>query len=104
LIKEMAENQISLAQYFEQNNQRLDRIERATLAQKTVLTFDEFCRYTGISKSWGYKLTSARAVPHYKPNDKAIYFQKEEVDKWLLQNPIKTTSQLKLEAKGGRTK
>ena len=100
----MVKSEISLAQYFEQNNARLDKIERGLLSQKTVLTFDEFCRYTGISKSWGYKLTSARAVPHFKPNDKAIYFEKEQIDKWLLQNPVKTVSQLKKEAKGGQVK
>jgi excisionase family DNA binding protein len=87
------------AQFIEQNNQRLEQIERGLLAQKTVLTFDEFCRYTGISKSWGYKLTSQRAVPHYKPNEKAIYFHKAEVDSWLLQNPIRTAFQLKKDIK-----
>lgn len=100
----MVKSEISLAQYFEQNNQRLDKIERGLLAQKTVLTFNEFCRYTGISKSWGYKLSASRAVPHYKPNDKAIYFNKEEVDNWLLQNPVKTVAQLQKEAKGGQVK
>lgn len=100
----MVKSEISLAQYFEQNNQRLDKIERGLLSQKTVLTFDEFCRYTGISKSWGYKLTSARAVPFSKPNDKAIYFEKEQIDKWLLQNPVKTVAQLQKEAKGGQVK
>ena len=88
-------SETSLAQYFEQNNQRLERIEQGLLAQKTVLTFDDFCRYVGISKSWGYKLTSQRAVPHYSPNGKTLYFEKAQIDKWLLQNPVKTISQLK---------
>ena len=100
----MAENQISIAQYFEQTNQRLERIERASLAQKTVLNFEEFCIYVGISKSWGYKLTSQREVPHYKPNDKTIFFDRIEVEKWLLQNPVKTQKQLEKEVLGGRGK
>ena len=91
----MVKPEISLAQYFEQNNQRLDRIEQGILAQKAVFTFEDFCRYVGISKSWGYKLTSQRAVPHYSPNGKTLYFEKAQIDKWLLQNPVRTVAQLK---------
>ena len=68
----MAENQILLAQYFEQTNARLERIEEGLIAQKSVLNFEDFCKYVGISKSWGYKLTSQRAVPHYSPNGKTL--------------------------------
>jgi predicted DNA-binding transcriptional regulator AlpA len=95
----MTESQITLAEYFQQNNQRLDKIEKGLLSQKKVLSFEDFCNYCGYSKSWGYKLTSARAVPHYSPNGKTLYFDREEIDKWLLQNPIKTVSQLKTEIK-----
>jgi predicted DNA-binding transcriptional regulator AlpA len=91
----MVKPEISLAQYFEQNNHRLARIEQGILAQKTVFTFKDFCRYTGISESWGYKLTSQRAVPHYSPNGKTLYFEKAQIDKWLLQNPVRTVAQLK---------
>lgn len=95
---------MSMAQYFEQTNQRLDRIERASLAQKTVLNFEEWCFYCGFSKSWGYKLTSQREVPHYSPNGKTLYFERAEIDKWLLQNPVKTKKQLEKEVLGGRGK
>lgn len=33
-----------------------------------------------------YKLTAAKEVPHYKPRGKMLYFNREEIDKWLLQN------------------
>jgi excisionase family DNA binding protein len=100
----MVKPEISLAQYFEQNNQRLERIEQGLIAQKTVFTFDDFCRYVGISKSWGYKLTSQRAVPHYSPNGKTLYFEKAQIDKWLLQNPVRTVTQLKNIAVEGQAK
>lgn len=74
--------------------QRLERIERVLLGQKDVLNFEEFCEYVGISKSYGYKLTSRRVVPYYNPNGKIIYFKKEEVDKWLLSNKKKATYEL----------
>ena len=97
----MVENKILLSQYFEQTNARLERIEEGLIAQKSVLNFKDFCKYVGISKSWGYKLTSQRAVPYYSPNGKTLFFDRAEVDKWLLQNPIKTTQQLEKEVKEG---
>jgi len=77
---------------------RLDNIEKMLLAQKQVLTFDECIRYCGISASYGYKLTSKGIIPHSKPHGKIMYFNRAEVDSWLLSNPIKSTSQIESEA------
>lgn len=79
---------------FKTFQEQLDRIERASLGQKAVLNFEEFCTYTGISISFAYKLTSARAIPYSQPNGKKIYFDRLEVDKWLLSNPVKSKAQL----------
>ena len=100
----MEQNQISIIDAFQHLNQRLDRLEQVSLAQKTVLNLDEFCRYTGISKSFAYKLTSSRAIPFSCPNGKTIFFSKEIVDNWLLQNPVKTKKQLEKEVLGGKKK
>ena len=56
------------------------------LGQKAVLTFEEASRYAGLSRSYLYKLTSAGRIPHYKPNGKMIYFNREELDNYLLRN------------------
>ena len=56
------------------------------LSQKTVLNFDEASVYTGLSKSHLYKLTSTGGVPCYKPTGKKLYFDKEELDEWMLRN------------------
>lgn len=53
---------------------------------KQVFTFQEACMYIGISESMLYKLTSGKEIPHYKPRGKMIYFAKEDLDEWLLQN------------------
>ena len=78
--------------------QRLDRIERLLATQKKVLNFDEVCDYTGISKSYLYKLTSQNRIPFSKPNGKVIFFDKEELDKWLLLNKQKTIMQIEEDA------
>ncbi|WP_349352217.1 MULTISPECIES: helix-turn-helix domain-containing protein [unclassified Flagellimonas] len=66
--------------------ERLDRLERLLIANKEVLTFDEACDYTGISRSYLYKLTAAGQIPHSKPNGKLIFFEREKIVSWLLQN------------------
>jgi len=69
--------------------ERLDRLERLMIANKEVLTFDEACDYTGISRSYLYKLTAAGHIPHSKPNGKLIYFEREKIVRWLLKNQRK---------------
>ena len=78
--------------------ERLDRIEKLIRANKTVLTFDEAVDYTGISRSYLYKLTAKGDVPFSKPRGKLIYFSREKLDKWLLSNEHKSSMDLKNEA------
>lgn len=75
-------------------NERLQKIEALLLTQKTVLSFDEGSTYTGLSKSHLYKMTSTGGIPCYKPHGKNIYFDKQEVDSWLLQNRKATMEEL----------
>lgn len=78
--------------------ERLDRIERLLVSNKTVLTFEQACVYTGISRSYLYKLTSSGDVPFSKPTGKIIFFSKEKLDNWLLQNSKKSNRELQNEA------
>ena len=68
--------------------QTLYNIEGLLLSQKKVLNAEEFCRYTGLSKSAMYKLTSAKKIPYSNPNGKLIYFDRDAVDVYLLSNPM----------------
>jgi excisionase family DNA binding protein len=73
---------------------RLKSIEALLLSQKTVLTFGEVAIYTGLSKSYLYKLTSTGGIPCYKPQGKFVYFNKQEIDQWLLQNRKATKDEI----------
>ena len=75
-----------------------ENLENSQYTNKDVLTFDEACKYLGVSDSLLYKLTAAKAVPHYKPRGKMIYFKKLELNEWLLHNQVITVEQAKLEA------
>lgn len=77
---------------------KLDRIEKLIRINKTVLTIDEVAEYTGLSKSYLYKLTAKGEIPFSKPSGKLIYFSKEKIDKWLLSNQHKSTQEIKNEA------
>jgi excisionase family DNA binding protein len=61
---------------------------------KEVLTFSEAVQFTGYSESYLYKLTSERKIPHSKPTGKLIYFNRRELEAWLLQNRVSTTDEI----------
>lgn len=67
-------------------DERLKIIEVAVLSKKVVLNLNEASLYLGISQSYLYKLTSNNIVPHYKPNGKLIFFNRVELEEWMLKN------------------
>jgi excisionase family DNA binding protein len=68
------------------------------MESKKVLTFEEATAYMGISKSCLYKMTSQKTVPHYKPNGKMIFFDREELEAYLLSVRVKPQSEIEEEA------
>lgn len=93
--------------------QKLERIERLlseqNMLQKEVLNFNEAAVYLEISHSHLYKLTSTCTIPAYKPNGKKLYFNRQELNKWLLSNRQTSISDIDEEVsqfklKSGRAK
>ncbi len=81
--------------------------DKVLFCTKEVLTSDEVARYMGISKSYLYKLTMRREIPHYKPMGKVCYFNRTEVEQWLQNNRVSTSTEINQRAqaycmKGGR--
>lgn len=66
--------------------ERLKIIEVSVLSKKVALNLNEASLYLGISQSFLYKLTSNNKIPHYKPNGKLIYFNRVELEEWMLKN------------------
>ena len=62
------------------------------------LPFQEASEYLNISKSYLYKLTHSRRIPHYKPNGKMLYFKRSDLEAWLLRNRVKTAGEIEQEA------
>jgi len=93
--------------------ERLRIIEKHVLDQniimKEVLNFAEAAQYLELSHSHLYKLTSAGNIPFYKPNGKKLYFNRVELNEWLLRNRNSTQDELDQQAadyliKKGRVK
>lgn len=82
---------------------KLERIEKLLISQKTVLNFEELVEYTGLSSSYLYKLTSKGDIPFYRPNGKQLYFNKQEIDAWLLRNRSKTNEEIQIEVTTNRS-
>lgn len=83
---------------FKSIDDRLRNIETLLQSQKAVLNLEEVAAYTGLSKSSLYKRTSTGGIPCYKPNGKHIYFNKTEIDKWLLSNRKATKEEIETAA------
>ena len=82
-------------------------LSNASIAQKDVLTTNEAVAFTGLSKSYIYKLTMRQEIPHYKPSGKCIYFDRLELEQWMKQNRVSTQTELENKVqthcmKGGR--
>ena len=65
---------------------------------KEIFNFSEACTFLDYSKSYLYKLTHSRQIPHYKPNGKKLYFKRIDLEQWLLRNRVKTEGEIEQEA------
>jgi excisionase family DNA binding protein len=78
--------------------ERLDHIEKMIRFNKNVLNVEEAVEYTGLSRSFLYKLTAKGEIPFSKPRGKLLYFSREKLDQWLLSNEQKSNRELNSEA------
>ena len=67
------------------------------LLKKDIMDLEECALYTGLSKSYLYKMTALHEVPHFKPGGKKIFFKKEDIDAWLMRNRVKTEDEIRAE-------
>jgi len=65
---------------------------------KEILNFNDACTFLDYSKSYLYKLTYSRQIPHFKPMGKKLYFKRSDLEAWLLRNRVKTAAEIAQEA------
>lgn len=80
--------------------EQLRRIEQLTLiSAKDALTMDDVALYTGLKKSYIYKLVHLRQIPYYKnAGGGKTYFRKQEIEAWMLHQRVSTQEELAAQA------
>jgi predicted DNA-binding transcriptional regulator AlpA len=78
----------------------LQEIKQLTLlGAKRALTMKDASFLTGLSISNLYKKCSLKEIPHWKSEGgKFTYFDKEELNAWMLQHRVKTACEIEQEA------
>lgn len=66
--------------------EELIKLKSMLLSTKDVFNLEELSIYTGFAKSYIYKLTSKGKIPYFKPNGKTVFFERKEIESWLLTN------------------
>ena len=77
---------------------KLNRIEKYMVALKPILNVEELADYTGFKKSYVYKLVHENLIPFSKPNGKVLFFDRQKIDDWLLNNKYKSSEEIEREA------
>lgn len=73
----------------------LARIEKYILiGTKNVLNIDEAAIVLGVTIRTLRKMVSEHTLPIYKPNQRALYFKKSDLEDWMLQNRVKPQSEI----------
>ncbi len=59
---------------------------------RKTMTVDEVAAFTGLAKGTIYIKTMRGLIPHYK-RDKRVFFDRNEIEAWLLENKRITTTE-----------
>jgi len=51
-----------------------------------ILSIDDAAEFTGLKKSYLYRLTHQKRIPHYKPMGGRIFFKREELEAFIFRN------------------
>lgn len=79
-------------------SEKLDEIKELTMiSAKTILRAYEAAMFTGLSLGRIHRLTSEKAIPHYKRGN-TLYFKKSELEEWMLERRVKTTEEIASDA------
>lgn len=72
----------------------LEIVESKLYSLKEFLTIDEASDYLGLAQSTIYKMTSRREIPVYKPNDKQVLIQRDDLNNWIRKSKIMSAEEL----------
>jgi excisionase family DNA binding protein len=59
-----------------------------------LLTIEECVKLTGLKKSYLYRLTHQKRLPHCKPGGNRVYIRRGDLLRWMEGNKIKTSEDI----------
>ena len=75
---------------------KMDELASVTaLSTKKVLRVKDLCLLTGFKPGQIYRLTCYNQIPHYNLNGKTLFFDREEIDKWMKNNKVATNEEIR---------
>lgn len=77
----------------------VQKFDELKILSKPFLTVEELASYLGVKTSYIYKMTHNREIPYYKPGGKMVYFNREEIDEWVLSQRVATADEIRGEAR-----
>lgn len=80
------------------NNHKLQGLKSLRVSGQEIFTVEALSAYTGLSKSFIYKLCQQKKIPFSRPNGKLLFFSKPKIDAWLLSNPVEPGDDIEAEA------
>ncbi|MEK6495242.1 helix-turn-helix transcriptional regulator [Myroides odoratimimus] len=80
--------------------EKLNYLEQLIISNnKEILSVEELEKYTGFKKSYIYHLVHFNKIPYSKPNGKYLFFQKSEINEWLMKNKSLSDDQIQDKAR-----
>jgi len=82
--------------------QRLERLEAlVTLSAKEVLDINDVAQLTGYSVKYLRMMIASRDIPYYKRGNR-LFFNREEIEDWMMGTRIPTKEEMNIKAMGYR--
>jgi len=63
-------------------------INKGNHFQKEIFTKKNLMDYTSFSESTIHKLSAKNLIPHYKPTNGALFFDREEIIEWIREHKV----------------
>ncbi len=67
---------------------------QAIAPDRDLLTIEECSQLSGLKKSYLYRLTHQRQIPHCKPGGNRVFIRRDDLLNWMEGNPIKTSDDI----------
>lgn len=79
--------------------EQLQQIQQCLLLQvKQVLNIKEAAIILGMKPDTVRGMVNKHTIPFYKPNRNLLYFRKEELEQWMMQNRTSTDEEIESQA------